>query len=103
MKIFSIKRVLKFFGYRHFMGAAGGRREGSKTMARHIADLPSLQFVPINEAPTQPGIDSGWGVVDNPGEDIPLAVAHWNGEGWFDKDGSPISPTIWGAPQPPLR
>lgn len=31
----------------------------------------------------------------SPGFDEPWTVGRWNGEGWFDKDGSLLRPELW--------
>lgn len=64
----------------------------------HDRELLTIQFRPIEDAPTHPGVEFGWCVVaTDDARDFPsgFGFARYNGEDWFGDDGLRVDPVIW--------
>jgi hypothetical protein len=57
-------------------------------------DPMSLTIEPIENAPVEPNVEFGPCLL-SPGSDHGWTIGRWNGEGWYDENGLPLTPAGW--------
>lgn len=62
--------------------------------------MAELVLAPVESAPVRPG--QGFGpCLLGAGPNGEWAIGHWDGYGWYNNEGTAISPIVW-APLPPI-